>query len=258
MREIRLSDGACELFVAEDGSGPAIVLLHGGLASRRAVLPILAPLADSYRVMAPDLRGSGRSTCSDDLTFDRLADDLARVLDHLDVKRVVMGGVSTGSGTAVRFALRHPDRVRALLVIRPVYAGADTGYTEAQAAAFGAMDAVASQAVEGGLEVLRPLFAPLPADVRERAWRAMEEFEPGGVAATSRFIASGAQPFRSCAELASIAVPTLLVRGDDEQHPAGVSDLYARCIPDCTTLPASTDDLTTAIDDFCDRILERP
>lgn len=255
MREIWLDEGTCELFAVEDGSGPALVLLHGGLASHRAVLPVLTPLADRYRVVAPDLRGSGRSWCSEDLTFDRLAEDVARLLDQLAISRVVMGGISSGSGPAVRFALRFPERTRALIVIRPIYAGAEIGYTKEQAAAFAAMDAVAGRAADGGVEVLRPLFAGLPEGVRERAWRTVEEFDGASVAATSRFIASGAQPFRSCGDLGSIAVPTLLVRGDDEQHPAEVSDVYERCIRDCTTLPATTGDLEAAIGDFCAAVI---
>ncbi len=255
MREIWLADGACELFAVEDGSGAALMLLHGGLASHHAVLPMLTPLADRHRVIAPDLRGSGRSWCSEDLTFDRLAEDIARLLDHLAIRRVVIGGISSGSGPAVRFALRYPERTRALIVIRPVYAGADIGYTRRQAAAFAAMDAVASTATDGGIEVLRPLFARLPPGVRERAWRMVEEFDPGSVAATSRFIASGAQPFESCGDLRSIAVPTLLVRGDDEQHPAEVSDVYERCVRGCTVLPATTGDLASAIRDFCEAVI---
>lgn len=255
MRDIWLAEGASKLFAVEDGSGPALALLHGGLASHHAVLPMLTPLADRYRVIAPDLRGSGRSWCSEDLTFDRLAEDVVRLLDHLAISRVVIGGVSSGSGTAIRFALRYPERTRALIVMRPVYAGADIGYTRRQAAAFAAMDAVASQATDGGIEVLRPLFARLPSGVRERAWRMVEEFDGGSVVATSRFLASGAQPFASCGELQSIAVPTLLVRGDDEQHPAEVSDVYARCISDCTALPATTGDLESALRDFCAAVI---
>jgi len=256
MRDVRLTDGACELFAREDGSGPSVMLLHGGLTSHEAVLPMLVPLADRYRVIAPDLRGSGRSRCAEDLTFDRLAEDVARLLDHLEIDRVVIGGMSSGSGPAVRFALRFPERTRAVLVLSPVYAGADVGYTSGQTAAFRGMDAIASRAIDDGIETLRPLFAGLPAGIRERAWEIVGEFDPAGVVATSRFIASGAQPFESCRELEAIEVPVLLVRGDDATHPSEFSDLYARHIPDCTALPASTEDLSSAIREFCDAVIE--
>ena len=63
-------------------------------------------------------------------------------------------------------------------------------------------------------------------------------------------------PFASSRELGSIRVPTLLVRGDDEQHPAEISDLYAASITDCTVLPATGVDTVSAIGDFCDAVNE--
>ncbi len=256
MREIWLTNGPVRLFAVEDGEGPALVFLHGGLASYQAVLPLVAPLADRYRVITPDLRGSGRSWSSDSLTFDRLADDIRHLLDHLAVEKAFIGGISSGSGTAVRFALRHPERTRGLVVVKPVYAGSDVGYTSGQTAAFAGMDAVASQATIEGIEVLRPMFyEQLPEGIRERAWQLASGFDPGSVVATSRFIASGAQPFNSSRELRSIRMPTLLVRGDDEIHPAEVSDMYAASITDCTVLPATDVDITHAIRDFCDAVI---
>lgn len=265
MREVWMTDGDVRLFAAEDGEGPALVFLHGGLADHRAVLPMVGSLADRYRVITPDLRGSGRSWSSEALTFDRLADDIRQMLDHLAVDAAFVGGVSSGSGTAVRFALRHPGRTRALIVVKPVYAGDEVGYTSRQSAAFTAMDAVASRAGSEGIDVLRSLFARLPDGVRQRAWEVASDFDPGSVAATSRLIASGAQPFASRRDLGSIRVPTLLVRGDDEQHPPQVSDTYATSIRDCTTLPATGVDVAAAIRDFCGgvvdhdvRLLEHP
>jgi 3-oxoadipate enol-lactonase len=256
MREVRLTDGSVRLFAAEDGEGPALVFLHGGLASHEAVLPLVGPLTDRYRVITPDLRGSGRSHSPESLTFDRLSEDVLRLLDHLEVETALVGGISAGSGVAVRFVLRHPERSRGLLVVKPVYAGSDVGYTSGQAAAFAAMDSVASRAIVEGIDVLRPMFYDhLPEGVRERAWRLASGFDPASVVATSRFIASGAQPFESSRELRSIRVPTLLVRGDDEEHPAEVSDLYAASIADCTVLSATGVDTVRAIGDFCDEVI---
>lgn len=255
MREVWLSVGPVRLFAVEDGEGPALVFLHGGLANHQAVLPLVGSLTDRYRVVTPDLRGSGRSWFSESLTFDRLADDVRQLLDHLAVEKALIGGISGGSGTAVRFALRHPGRTRALIVVKPIYAGGDIGYTSRQSAAFAAMDSVASRATVEGIEVLQPLFAQLPEGMRERAWQIASGFDAGSVVATSRLIASGAQPFASSRELRSIRVPTLLVRGGDEQHPAEVSDVYVASIPDCTVLPATGVDTVSAIRDFCDAVI---
>jgi hypothetical protein len=99
------------------------------------------------------------------------------------------------------------------------------------------------------------MYANLPATIREKAISMLESFDPASVVATSRFLASGAQPFDSAADLTRLEPPVLLVRGDDPVHPAEVSDLYAANIPDCTTLEASTTDIASAIGAFTARCL---
>ncbi|MDQ2870752.1 MAG: alpha/beta fold hydrolase [Acidobacteriota bacterium] len=257
MRELRLESQGVPLFAVEDGAGPVVVMLHGGMATHQAALPMIAPLATRYRIIAPDLRGSGKSLFGAALTFDQLADDVEALLDFIHVDRAVVGGVSGGSGVALRFALRAPGRILGLVLIKPVYAGEERGYTEAQRSTFAMMDALASRAVHEGVQVLRPLYANLPPGIREKALAMMEKFDAASVAATSRFLASGAQPFVSAADLRSLRVRTLLVRGDDPLHPAEVSDLYAESIPGCTVLPASTADVAAAVAAFCDRLARK-
>jgi hypothetical protein len=92
--------------------------------------------------------------------------------------------------------------------------------------------------------------------MREKALAMMESFDPASVVATSHFIAAGSHPFVENSELMSLVSPTLLVRGDDPMHPAEVSDLYAACIQDCTTVPATTPDIAEAIGAFVDRCLQ--
>ena len=256
MREVWFESGGVRLFAVEDGAGPALVMLHGGMASHVASLPLVLPLSSGYRVIAPDLRGNGKSVSGAPLTFDQLADDLVALLDHIGVDRAVVGGVSGGSGVALRFALRHPGRLTGLVLVKPVYAGEERGYTEQQKQTFAMMDAVASRALDEGVQVLRPLYANLPPDIREKALAMLEGFDAASVVATSHFIASGAQPFASAADLRSLAVPTLLIRGDDPLHPAEVSDLYAENIPGCTVMLASTADVAAEIGAFCDQIID--
>ncbi len=253
MRELWVESDGVRLFACEDGNGPVVLMLHGGMANHLAALPLVAPLVERFRIVTPDLRGSGRSWCGARLTFDRLADDVGRLLDRIGVDQAVIGGVSSGSGVALSFALRRPDRTLGLVVVKPVYAGEARGYTEGQKATFSMMDAVASRALEEGVQVLRPLYANLPAGVRKRALAMVEGFDAASVVATSHFIASGSQPFKTASDLSGLRRPTLLVRGDDVMHPAEVSSLYADSIPDCTSLPASTTDIATSIGAFVDR-----
>ena len=93
-----------------------------------------------------------------------LADDLAAALvRHLGLQRAVIGGISFGSGVAVRMALRHPGLVAKLVVLHPVFAGADVGLAPAAQAAMAAIDALGSRAVAEGISVLFPLLDTLPA-----------------------------------------------------------------------------------------------
>ncbi|MEZ4435868.1 MAG: alpha/beta hydrolase [bacterium] len=97
---------------------PAIVLVHGFLMDHRMFAPIVAALEDEFRVIAYDTRGFGQSGWDGkpfDL-YDEVADCVA-LLDHLGVEQAVIGGMSRGGYIALRLALRHPERVRALVLI---------------------------------------------------------------------------------------------------------------------------------------------
>lgn len=243
------------LFASEDGDGPVVVMLHGPMGSHEAVLGTVSPLASRFRVITPDLRGSGRSHFGGSLTFDQLAGDIGALLDAIGIERAIVGGVSAGSGVALRFALGQPTRVLGLVLIQPPYAGEERGYSSQQRELFAATDAVASRAINEGVQVLRPLYSNLPPEVRERALAMLDSYEPASVAASSRFIASGAQPFSSEAELQSLQMPVLLVRGDDAVHPPEVSDLYAANMVNCTVLPAGSPEVAGELARFCDALL---
>lgn len=252
MHEISFECQGVRLYAMDDGDGPALVMLHGGMATHEAALPLVAGLASRYRVITPDVRGNGKSWFAGPITFDRLADDVIAWLDTVGVARAVVGGVSGGSGVAVTVALRHAHRLRGLVLAQPVYAGAARGYTPAQQATFSMMDAVASRALAEGVQVLRPMYARLPEPIRTRALAMIEQFDAASVVATSHFIASGAQPFEHEDELRDIDVPTLLIRGDDALHPPEVSDLYAGLMPPHTVVPAGSPNVAEHIGRFCD------
>ena len=254
MPEFRFASGGASLFAVEGGAGPPIVLLHGPLADHRAALPYVASLADRYRVVTPDVRGGGRSHDPGPLSFELLSKDVGALLDALGADRAVVGGVSGGSGVALRFALDRPERTRALVLVLPVYGGAERGYTPAQTAAFAAMDAVASRALAEGVGVLRPLYDRLPPERREKALAMLPDFDAASVVATSGFVASGAQPFASADDLRALAMPVLVVRGDDPLHPKEVSDLYAKNIPGARIAPAGLTDVASVIGAFVDRL----
>ncbi|MFL5579086.1 MAG: alpha/beta fold hydrolase [Gemmatimonadaceae bacterium] len=241
MRELWAERDGARLFAADAGSGPAAVMLHGPMATHGAVRGLVDALAPRFRVLAPDLRGNGRSHFHGAITFDGLADDVAALLDAAGEADAIVGGVSGGAAVAVRFALRHPARLRALVLVTPAYGGAALGLLPAQRAAFTELRALAERAPAEGTGVLRPLYERLPEGVQARALAMLETLDPGSVAATARFLDTGAQPFGAAAELRAIRVPALLIPGDDPIHPAEVAAVYAEHLPDCRVEPIAAD-----------------
>jgi pimeloyl-ACP methyl ester carboxylesterase len=210
-------------------------------------------LGTSCRVLAPDLRASGRSVYAGALDWELLADDVNALLDHVGLERAVVGGTSMGTAVALSFALRYPARTAGLLLVSPLYAGDEHGLTERQRAAMRAMDDAGRRALAHGIEALLPLYGELPPELRERAVAMARGFEPASVAATTRFLASGKQPFVAASALHAIDVPVLLVPGADPEHPAEVAELYARHLPRVTVVAASAPDLAERLASFCAR-----
>jgi len=252
MREFWFENSGKPLYAVEDGAGRPIIMLHGGLADHRACLPMVSPLSARFRVITPDLRASGRSRDPRPLDWAQLAKDVGALMDHLGLRKAVVGGVSGGTGAAVRFALDHPERVAGLVVVMPVYAGADQGLTEQQAAAFAMMERIGSRAPAEGVQVLRELFAGLPPEIREGAFAMLNDFDAGSVAATARLLGSGAQPFDSVSELRALDVPTLLIPGNDPLHPTEVAERYFAHLTRCSR-EANAVNPAPAIGEFCER-----
>ena len=106
------------LHVREAGSGLPVVLLHAFPLSSAMWREQRNALGGRCRVITPDLRGFGGSPLGDDEpSLDAMADDVATVLDGLGLDQVVLGGLSMGGYTTMAFLRRHPDRVRALLLM---------------------------------------------------------------------------------------------------------------------------------------------
>ncbi len=104
------------------GSGPQLVWLHGLSGSLAESRPLVEQLSSRFQVLWYSTRGHGRSTpvhTRDRYTYDVIADDLERMLDHVGFAHPVIAGGSHGANTALRHAQRYPGRARALLLVAP-------------------------------------------------------------------------------------------------------------------------------------------
>jgi len=100
----------------ERGSGPAVLFGHGTMMDRSMFAPQLEGLSDRYRVIAFDHRAR-TGAWKGPYTLDDLADDVVLLLDSLGIERCVLGGMSMGGFMALRFALRHQNRLDGLVLI---------------------------------------------------------------------------------------------------------------------------------------------
>lgn len=110
------------IFYREAGAkdAPVVLLLHGFPTSSHMFRNLIPALADRHHVIAPDYPGFGQSDMPDRkafaYTFDRFAELVDGLLDHLHVSRYVMYVFDYGAPVGWRLALAHPDRVAGLIV----------------------------------------------------------------------------------------------------------------------------------------------
>jgi len=97
------------------------VLLHSGVCDRRMWEPQSGPLAESFRVVRPDLRGFGETPLPPG-RFSYAA-DVIELLDHLGIERAAVVGSSFGGRVAMELAVTDPDRVERLVLLCPALAG---------------------------------------------------------------------------------------------------------------------------------------
>jgi pimeloyl-ACP methyl ester carboxylesterase len=109
--------GPIELYYEEHGSGDPLLLIMGLAADSQAWMFQVPDFAGRYRTIAFDNRGVGRSSKPPGpYTIHEMADDAAGLLDALDIRRAHVVGVSMGGMIAQELALRHPERVRGLVL----------------------------------------------------------------------------------------------------------------------------------------------
>ena len=204
--------GGFDIYYAEQGTGRPLLLVHGFPLDHSMWQGQLAGLSSQFRVIAPDLRGFGKSQSNDELvTMMQFADDLAALLDALHIDEpIIFCGLSMGGYIGWQFIQRHRQRV-AQLIQCDTKAKADTD--EARATRLKAADHVLANGPEALVGTMMPkLFAPAtmanqPEFVASTR-SVMMNTAPSAIAAAQRGMAERPDVTN---ELSKIDVPTLIL-----------------------------------------------
>lgn len=107
------------LHVEVVGEGPPLALMHGGPGGDLYSMAPFRALADANTLVLYDHRCNGRSACDDvtSMTWDTLVGDAEAIREHLELERWAVLGHSFGGMVAMEYALRHPERLAALVLV---------------------------------------------------------------------------------------------------------------------------------------------
>jgi len=200
----------------DTGMGRPVVLIHGYPFNRSLWNEQVAELSHSYRVIVPDLRGFGESGASEGpATMDRMAQDVALLLDHLGISRAVIGGLSMGGYVALAFYKQFPSRVRAL-ILADTRAQADTEegkQTRAQQAEKALAEGMAGIADAMLPKLLTPETVSKRPEIVKRVRDMMLKTKPQGTAAA---LLGMAQRDDQTQLLPQISAPALIIVGAED------------------------------------------
>jgi pimeloyl-ACP methyl ester carboxylesterase len=189
-----------------------------------------AVLAKALEVMVPDIV----MVHAKDITGEVFAGDLAVLLNHVEIRDAVVGGISMGAAVLVRFALRDPDRAHGLVLIRPAWL--DQPLPEGLQLHLTVADYLGRFGVERGCELFEvaPEYQALRSQFPESAPSVRGQFfEDDAVARRGRLVGiPNDVPIRNWKEVEALLMPALVVGNEpDLVHPLFYAVTWAKYLP---------------------------
>jgi pimeloyl-ACP methyl ester carboxylesterase len=110
-------NGLCHRY-EQRGEGDPLVFVHGGFVDADMWAPQVEYFSSRYRIITYDLRGHGKTGVSDLSTYTMatFADDLGGLLDALEIENPILCGLSLGGMIAQEYAVRYPEKLKALIL----------------------------------------------------------------------------------------------------------------------------------------------
>src|ERR1043165_8437284 len=229
MSFIRVDD--IRLAYTDTGLGQPVVLLHGYPFNRTLWTEQVSALSNSYRVITPDLRGLGESDAAPGAaTMNRMAQDVAELMDQLEISRAVIGGLSMGGYVALAFYKLFPSRVRALVLAdtRPQADSEEGKQTRHQQAEKALAEGMASIADSMLPKLLTPETVSKRPELVKRVRDMMLKTKPEGAAGA---LLGMAERDDQTSLLSQISCPALILVGrEDPITPVRDSEKMNRAI----------------------------
>ena len=231
MTLIRIND--IQMAYTDAGSGDPVVLIHGYPFNRSLWNEQVAALSSSYRMIIPDLRGFGETDASEGpATMNRMAQDVAQLMDHLEIPQAVIGGLSMGGYVALAFYKQFPSRVRAL-ILADTRAQADTEeakHTRAQQAEKALSEGMAGIADAMLPKLLTPETVTKRPEIVKRVRDMMLTLKPEGAAAALHGMAERDDQTSLLSQISSSTL--ILVGAEDAITPVADSEKMHHAIND--------------------------
>ncbi len=203
----------------DQGTGPAILFIHGHPFNQSMWDPQLAALTWKYRVITFDIRGYGASEVptAEATTLETMASDINALLDHLNIPKAVIAGLSMGGQIAMAFAEQYPQRLSGL-ILAATFPQADTEETIKTRCATADRFLQQGSVLPGG-EMIPKLIAPASLkrdpEIAVKAFTMIAHTPPAGATAALRGRALRKDYTES---LTRITVPTLIIVGTEDSY----------------------------------------
>jgi pimeloyl-ACP methyl ester carboxylesterase len=228
----------CRLDYVDQGDGAPVLWQHG-LGATQAQAAEVFPAISSLRRITMECRGHADSELGapESLSIQQFADDAMALLDHLGVRRAVVGGISLGAAIALRLAVHYPERVRGQILARPAWVS--EAVPENLRIYRDVAELLAQHGPDHGLERLllseryRQVMRASPDNAASMRSFFHRENPASTVALLGRIPAQGLGVTRE--QLSRLALPTLVIANEgDHVHSIATATALAESIPGAT------------------------